>query len=285
VSGPVPKQLSAENFQGLVGDYPGEAEALFQFINENTRKTSQGLEGAVSLGETLSVVPVTFTTPATGGEAHCVARYKTGAAGSYAANQAHIVNFETKDYDTHGAVTVGSTWKFVAPFSGDYAVSGSLLVASHLQAAGDQHDIQIFRNGSLFSVMGTSFGQGTPTTFVGINGSAIVNLDRGGYLDVRYYQTTGTRALQANAVFNYVQVHRLYDPRATDLAGVSVKKGVRGKVQAVLVGRVEKQKSTERIVSPRISWDEDGDTIRIRSVHGLQPSTTYKLTLAVIGGG
>lgn len=34
-----------------------------------------------------------------------------------------IVNFDTKEYDSHNAVTTGSNWKFTVPVSGTYRVT------------------------------------------------------------------------------------------------------------------------------------------------------------------
>lgn len=58
-----------------------------------------------------------------------IAASETVAAAYYlSANQtisaSGVVNMDTKIYDTHGAVTTGSGWKFTAPVSGLYTITG-----------------------------------------------------------------------------------------------------------------------------------------------------------------
>lgn len=55
---------------------------------------------------------------------------ETVAASYYsAANQTSLttqINFGTRIYDTHGAVTTGSSWRFTAPMSGKYSILGKI---------------------------------------------------------------------------------------------------------------------------------------------------------------
>ena len=47
--------------------------------------------------------------------------------GNFASAVARIANFDTKDYDSHSAVTTGvNSWKFTAPVSGVYSISANI---------------------------------------------------------------------------------------------------------------------------------------------------------------
>ena len=39
-----------------------------------------------------------------------------------------MIDFGTKEYDSHGAVTTGGSWKFTAPVSGTYRIYGGLIL-------------------------------------------------------------------------------------------------------------------------------------------------------------
>jgi hypothetical protein len=58
-------------------------------------------------------------------------------------------NFGTKDYDTHGAVTTGSGWKFTCPFAGKYEVSAIIPFTGSSSAS--REDINIRKNGTIMS--------------------------------------------------------------------------------------------------------------------------------------
>lgn len=84
------------------------------------------------------------------------------------------VQWNTRDFDTHNAVTTGSAWKFTAPVSGIYRISASFANATGTVA------VQVFKNGvnanaQLFSA-NTSFVEG---------GSTTLRLNSGDYIDVR----------------------------------------------------------------------------------------------------
>lgn len=59
------------------------------------------------------------------------------------------INFDTKEFDSAGAVTTGSGWKFTAPVSGTYLVN-AFVVASSSQS----NQIFIYKNGSVYKNIG-----------------------------------------------------------------------------------------------------------------------------------
>lgn len=101
-------------------------------------------------------------------------------AGSVASSTSAPVDFATKDFDTHGAVTTGASWKFTAPVPGKYRVSMTLATAS--SASG----VYVYKNGSqntaLCDIASTAFG----------SGSTLVSLVAGDYIDIRLATSLST---------------------------------------------------------------------------------------------
>lgn len=278
-----PKQLSAEEFQELIEDYPA-TEGMFTWLNQ----LAQDVRGESAGLPEMALVDAEVTVPPGDSGASCAARYTTVTAGSYATGSDTVLNFNVKDYDTDGAVAAGSAWKFTVPAgkAGYYSVSVGLAIASYTQAAAQQHAVRVFKKGVGVARIATFFTQAAPTTLVGLSGSDVYYLAEGDYIDLRYFQNTGNaRALHTTAGFNHVSIHRVPGPVPDVTLSTAVKKKISGATKAVLVGRAVKVGSTDKVVPPRIAWEEDGQVIRLRSVSGLPPNGKYKLTLVVVGGG
>lgn len=106
------------------------------------------------------------------------------------------VNFDTKEYDSHGSVTTGSgTWKFVAPSPGVYQVSGYM---SFTAAVGNS--LQLYKNGSIFRRVGRVIPENGEGEYVGQ-----IRLNQGDYIDLRPTSTSGT--MQASSsVYTYINI-------------------------------------------------------------------------------
>jgi hypothetical protein len=82
-----------------------------------------------------------------------------------------VLDYETKVYDTHGAVTTGSSWVFTCPVPGYYNVTVSAL--NNANSAGDY--VVLHKNGVLFQeaqammTNGTNFTGGMLNTIVYLN--------------------------------------------------------------------------------------------------------------------
>ncbi len=121
------------------------------------------------------------------------ARCKVAAGVSVSSVQP--IDYATKDYDTHGAVTTGSAWKFTAPISGIYEVK---LVANLAATA----NINLFKNGSLETSL-TAYDNGTGNT---VPGGTNIKLKAGDYIDIR---TDGATTVDNSATTNHVSITRL----------------------------------------------------------------------------
>ena len=111
------------------------------------------------------------------------ARYAVAAGVSSSTSQP--INFATKIIDTHGAVTIGASWRFTAPISGKYLC----VLSGFIQTAG-QSDVLFWRNGGSLGFVTMS----VPATAY-VAGSQILELNAGDYIDVRHQSaiTTGTQ--------------------------------------------------------------------------------------------
>ena len=123
------------------------------------------------------------------------ARFKltssTGNA-SLANSAEEVVDFDSKDYDTHGAVTTGASWKFTAPIPGKYRVSASFLLQAAAYGSVNSTAMAYLRkNGSKDSVLGRWLSQTTTSVRSFVNGSRTINLLAGDYIDIAGLQNSG----------------------------------------------------------------------------------------------
>jgi hypothetical protein len=99
-----------------------------------------------------------------------VARYNIAAAVSISTTQP--VNYATKVFDSHNAVTTGASWKFTAPIAGTYQVSTALAIATSTAT------LTLRKNGTNEVVLGSA------TTSIYGGGTQLVKLNAGDYIDV-----------------------------------------------------------------------------------------------------
>lgn len=84
------------------------------------------------------------------------------------------INFDSKEFDTHGAVTTSATaWKFTAPISGIYSITTKFYSLSGQYA--------LYKNGTIYKNLGVTASSVSIRGF----GSTSVKLLAGEYIDVR----------------------------------------------------------------------------------------------------
>lgn len=135
------------------------------------------------------------------------ARYSTSAGQSIPNNTATIVEFGSKSFDSHNAVTTGP-WKFTAMVSGKFRVSSMILFTSGGGwAAGEFVELMLYKNGSKYSDLNNYFCEAAHSTFVPVAGTDVIELVAGDYIDVRCRQNSGASlALNANGQNNHVEI-------------------------------------------------------------------------------
>jgi hypothetical protein len=167
---------------------------VFSFSNSNfiaNSSATQGGSGSVifqmNAGETLQVTPNSSATlsntagsfsvdkvqgPSQIGPTETIAAsYWVSASGSVTADTQ--INFDSKEFDTHGAVTTGSgSWKFTPPASGTYRVTAFV-------NNGTAAYIKIYKSGSWYKTLGYASGS-APTA-----NSTELKLNAGEFIDIR----------------------------------------------------------------------------------------------------
>ncbi len=138
------------------------------------------------------------------------ARYKTNASQSIVNNTLTIIDFEDRDFDSHGSVTIGAAWIFTAPSAGKYCVNvAAILNTGGGWAAAEPVEFNIYKNGSLYSAI-VNYSQAAHTTYMQQNFSDLVSLVAGDYIDVRITQISGgTIAIQASENYTHIAIHRI----------------------------------------------------------------------------
>ena len=132
--------------------------------------------------------------------------YKTAVNQSVANTTFTIVNFGTKEDDSHDSVTTGASWKFTAPIAGRYDVSAKILFNGATSAATGSYLLMLYKNGSQVAELARVNGTGG-LNFFGPNGSRIINLNAGDYIDVRAFQDSGgARTLYPFIEYNHISI-------------------------------------------------------------------------------
>jgi len=147
-----------------------------------------------------------------GGEV-VAARYTTAAGQSIANAATPIVDFGTKVFDTHNAVTTGASWKFTAPYSGKYRITSSLRYANGLAwVAGGGVASLIYKAGSTYASSDTmvaaagTFGSSSPSSSI----TSTVDMSAGEYIDIRtVHSESSARALLTSGNYNFVEITKV----------------------------------------------------------------------------
>jgi hypothetical protein len=146
----------------------GDTIALGSRTNTGTPVYAAGLGGS-----SLSIAKVSGPSQSAASDS-IQASYWVSA--NFTASPTTPINFDSKDFDSHNAVTTSATaWKFVAPSPGTYELSGDLPLAS---AGGDY--IKLYKNGTAYKQAGFTLNT-AGTGKVNVS----VRLLAGEYVDLR----------------------------------------------------------------------------------------------------
>lgn len=142
------------------------------------------------------------------------ARYSSSAGQSIANASTVIIDFGTKDFDTHGAVTTGASWKFTAPSPGKYRVSSGIRYTNGLSwTSGGYVAAYLYKNGSSHSSQGEVSIMNTATpAYSGpmTTASGLVQLNAGDYIDIRTaHDESAARALLAVSSHVWIAIERV----------------------------------------------------------------------------
>jgi hypothetical protein len=107
------------------------------------------------------------------------------------------INFSSRQFDSHGAVTTGAAWKFTAPIAGTYNVSIFAYVP------GNNVNYSLYKNGSIYTEVAEHVVGQTA------HGSLIVQLIAGDYLDLRTGATQTVFGSTFNTYSAKFHIHRI----------------------------------------------------------------------------
>lgn len=135
-----------------------------------------------------------------------MARYSTAAGQTVNSGALDIVNFGTKVYDTHSAVTTGGSWNFSAPFPGRYRFSVTITWASASYSSGQTQNLFAYKNGSAYSEAFLRNAAAVSGT-LGVYLTDAIELAAGDTIDFRIAHSEGSsRSLTTSATQNFCAV-------------------------------------------------------------------------------
>lgn len=176
-------------------------------VNNNT--TALTIDGARMLLERISG-PAQIAASET-----VAAKYAATTAFSLGNDVATKIDFNSKVYDSHNAVTTGASWKFTAPISGIYEVSSAIIInAARSATEVFAFDISVYKISGGTDVLDTKMNRldtfGTGNAFPGISGTTKLKLLAGESVYIAGKQSSGSsRNLTANGAENWVTIDRI----------------------------------------------------------------------------
>jgi hypothetical protein len=198
----------------------------------NSRYTATTLVTGLKAGDTLSLrnsnsVTISNTTlviyrlsgpSAIAASETVAAKYRVSSSANMASGSTYALDFATKDYDTHGAVsnagvrlttTFANGWKFTAPISGKYSIKSTARITSGTFSATTQLQMSFYVDGVEQDMVGAIFGNGSANAYC-VGGSSTISLLPGQTLQVAFFQNSGSnQTLFSAASFNHVEIERV----------------------------------------------------------------------------
>jgi hypothetical protein len=141
------------------------------------------------------------------------ARYTTSAGQSIPNTLTYTtVDFGTRDYDTHAAVTTGGSWRFTAPAAGYYEISATCTFNNLTWNAGNYLGIRIRKTGSSTVDSEAESDPHTNATFYScVQKTDVIYMVAGDEVrvDLVHNRTAGAAALYTVASFNTIAIRRI----------------------------------------------------------------------------
>jgi hypothetical protein len=141
------------------------------------------------------------------------ASYQATGGDSITNNVIEVIYFNSKQHDTHNAVTAtnfaSQDCRFTAPVYGIYSVKSYLELNASSWTAGQFLFIYIYKNGAVHARKIKEI-QGTGTFILQIDVDDEIELNAGDYIDIRMYQTSGSDiSLNSDGLRNRLAVHKI----------------------------------------------------------------------------
>lgn len=138
-------------------------------------------------------------------------KYFNNAGTSIPNSTVTVMDFATKEYDSHNAWTTGAAAKFNPPVSGVYLVCAqALLNASTTWAVTEALQLSLYKNGAFDTLIDYENDMGSASNInraaKGCTTSRLLTTD---YIDIRIQQTSGGAITLAASGYNYVSITRV----------------------------------------------------------------------------
>lgn len=135
------------------------------------------------------------------------AKYRTTAGQTCTTGSTCLIDFGTIDYDTHGAVTTGASWKFTAPIAGKYSVQTNMIW--NAPTASSAGKTMLYKNGSFDTAIGYQMGVAGAGRMSGV-GAGTITLVQGDYIDVRWNNgDSNTRTMDNTVGNNFISITKV----------------------------------------------------------------------------
>lgn len=219
--------------------------------------------------------------------------YRASAGSLPASGSVQIVNYDTKEWDTHNAVTTGASWKFTAPFSGKFLVNASITLVGCDDATIVQMDL--YKNGVKYRrLFRWEYGDtvGGDCTMIG---SVVADCVQGDYLDIRGSQNNASARNYDPDDETWVQIteidpglagERLTDPVPASCWPYNFAYDFSRRPLGVIITEVRELSSNAFVWAGIPDWDmiprNSKNSIQIRNIPGLTPGRAYRITVLVI---
>lgn len=181
-------------------------------VNQNSGATIalEQTDGNVNFEQILSITRMAGPSAITANET-VSCKYFNNAVTSIPNSTVTIVDFATKDHDTHGAWTTGAAAKFTAPISGTYYVNACILLNANTGwAVTDAMQLNVYKNGNFDTLLDYENDMASASNINRASkGNTTIKLNAGDYIDIRFQQTSGGAITLAASGFNYVNIHRI----------------------------------------------------------------------------
>ena len=204
-------QLLSRDANDIVPLVAGDFIEIFIFGNGNNSVSTLTVTGGQQFGTYVAINRISGPSAIAATES-VNARYTTAAGQSIASAATAIIDFGTRDFDSHNAVTTGASWRFTAPISGKYKVTTNVRYANGLAwGAGQFVSSLLFKNGSSFSTNDFLFAAAiTPGQGPSSQLTDTVSLLAGEYIDIRTsHGEASARALVAAGTLVRVAIKRV----------------------------------------------------------------------------
>jgi hypothetical protein len=214
---------SAGSTQGELATLALPSETILYFGRASFPTTASGSpmlgNDVVSIGQ---VVSFEVSIPIAGWSSNVQMSSDTDTrvvAAKYASSMSQVmvngdrIQYNTKIFDTHNAVTTGASWVYTVPVSGIYEILGRVGTNSFTPSLiSDELFVDIFVNGVRINVTGGDSVEETTTSRAFYSGgSTLASLKAGDTVYFSYNFAEGS-TLNGSVDHNYIWIHRLSGP-------------------------------------------------------------------------